>query len=164
MIVDANITNASNTIASKTRSKKQKTQHTTNNDSLIAEIKVIQKKDTKIIESVAKIYKGNEVIWEYKNNKNKDKTKEIINIIVNMIPVAKEHNIKLSIKVNYKQFATDYTKSLSYFKELEKASRYDDTVINTAVQENDIGIIKNVSHIIPYESIICLSDYFEIAN
>ena len=51
-----------------------------------------------------------------------------------------------------------------YFKELEKASRYDDTVIHTAVQENDIGIIKSVSHMMPYEPIICLSDYFEIAN
>jgi DNA polymerase elongation subunit (family B) len=136
-----------------------------NTDGLLtAEIKVVQKKETKLIESVAKLYKGNQLIWEHKNNHNKDKTKEIINIIVNMVAVVKEHNAKVSIKVNYKQFATDYSKSLAYFKEFEKAAKYDDEVIHTAVQENDIGIMQNVSHMMPYEAIICLNEYFYITN
>jgi hypothetical protein len=136
-----------------------------NTDGLLtAEIKVVQKKGTKLIESVAKLYKGNQLIWEHKNNQNKDKTKEIINIIVNMVAVVKEHNAKVSIKVNYKQFATDYSKSLAYFKEFEKAAKYDDEVIHTAVQENDIGIMQNVSHMMPYEAIICLNEYFYITN
>jgi len=128
----------------------------------MADIKVVQKKETKAIESVAKILKGKEIIWQQKNDKGKDKSKEIISIIVDMVAVAKEHNAKLSVKVNYKQFVADYNKSVLCYKELEKATMVDDNVIEVAMQENDLGMMNNVRQIIPYEPIISLRNYFEI--
>ena len=151
------------TVSNEVRTKKQKDVAAPVIEGiLMAEIKVVQKKETKVIESVAKISRGKDIIWQQKNDKGKDKSKEIIAIILEMVDVAKQNSAKLSIKINYKQFASDYNKSLMCYKELEKATMVDDNVIETAMQQNDLGTMNNVRQIIPYEAIIGLRNYFEI--
>lgn len=123
-----------------------------------ADIKVVKKKETGNIESVAKIGTGKKSLWEHKNSNCKDKNKECMSIIMEMITFAKENNTKLVIKINNKPFVADYHKSLSYYKEFTK----DNDIVKNALETNDIGIMNCVSQIIKYEKIITMSEYFEI--
>jgi len=129
---------------------------------LTADVKVVKKKESKAIESVAKISKGKEVLWTYTNNNAKDKTKELINIITDMLNYAKENNTRLSVKVNNKQFVSEYTKSVTGYKELEQGAKRDEDIVQSAMQSGNIGIMKDVASIIQYEPLIMMRDYFEL--
>lgn len=126
-----------------------------------ADIKVTKKKSGNI-EAIAKITKGKKSIWQYKNEECVDKDKEIITIIWLMVEFAKENKYKLEIKVNHKQFVTEYSSSVIYYCDLEKASVGGENIVRDTINSIDVGSYKIVSSIFKYEKILIIRQYFTI--
>jgi hypothetical protein len=149
----------------KTRKKKEDTVVTNIIiNELDADIKITKKKESKKIEAIAKISipKTRTSIWQYKNEDCKDKMREIINIIADMVIEAKKQNKILNIKVNYKQFVTDYKSSLLYYSEFEKNANNGDNLVINAIKNGDIGTIKATQSIMLYEPLIISKEYINM--
>lgn len=129
-------------------------------NTLEADIKVIQKKDTKIIEAKAQISKDKKVIWKYVNDKGVSKKNEIMSIIIDM--VNHSNGVKLNIKINYKQFKTDYYKALVIYKDMEKSDMNDVNVVQKAINDNDVGVMKDVNIVMAFQKLIEINDSFVI--
>lgn len=127
-----------------------------------ADIKVTKKKESGKIEAVAKVVKGKKNIWQYKNDECIDKDKEIIAIIGLMTDFAKENKYRLAIKVNHKQFITEYSSSVVYYTELERAAIDGDNIVQDTINAIDVGSYKTVSTIFKYEKILMTRQYFTI--
>jgi len=138
------------------------TVNTNDTEVLQADIKVTKKKDATFIEGVGKITNGKKVVWKYTNTEAKDKIKEIIAIIVEMAEYAKEKNRKLLIKTNFKQFQTEYAKSLVSYIELEDQTKKDTNMVQNVINSNDTGAYKNVNDVFKYEQILKIRQFFDI--
>ncbi len=133
----------------------------TNGCNVSAEIKVIKKKESGLIESSAKIVHDKKVIWKYENKSAKDKNIEIIAIIAEMMGAVDETHV-LTIKISgHKSFASDFNKALMCYKEFEKYSENIDLIEN-AMKEIDISVIRYKRDIIVYESILLKKHRFQL--
>lgn len=140
---------------------KKKTKEALNTDDtniLKADIKVTKKTGSNTIESVGKIYDGKKIIWKYENKEGKDKINEIIPIIVNMIEFVKIQNKTISVKVNFKQFATEYGKSIMYYNEFENNKNS----AKKAIENEDVGLYSNINTIIKFEKLLQNKQHFSI--
>ena len=149
----------------------KKTKKKTNDDKEIemsgmlkGEIKVIKRTTTKQIETTAQISDGKNIVWKYVNSDGKDKIIEIISSIVEMVEYGKSKEKKINITVNFKEFVTTYTKCVLNYESLQKQSDNDKNAVKEAIDNNDIGIMKDVRNIIKYQDLINLKDYFIIHN
>jgi hypothetical protein len=88
--------------------------------------------------------------------------REIINIITDMLVEAKKQNKILNIKVNYKQFVTDYKNSLLHYSEFEKNADGDDNLVRNAIKYGDIGTIKATQAIMLFEQLIISRQYIKM--
>jgi DNA polymerase elongation subunit (family B) len=134
---------------------------------LAADIKIVKKKDSASLDSVAKITEGKKTMWKYTNTDCNDKANkkgEFIHIIVEMVKFAKDMNKKLNIKVNFKQFVSDYYSSLALYKELEANEKNNKNSVQNTIDTLDTGAYKNISSIIEFESIIMLNDKFTLVR
>jgi DNA polymerase elongation subunit (family B) len=160
------ITTGDNIVTEKKTRKKKEDTNTTNViiNELDADIKITKKKESKKIEAIAKITipKTRTSIWQYKNEDCKDKMREIINIITDMLVEAKKQNKILNIKVNYKQFVTDYKNSLLHYSEFEKNADGDDNLVRNAIKYGDIGTIKATQAIMLFEQLIISRQYIKM--
>jgi DNA polymerase elongation subunit (family B) len=129
---------------------------------LSGEIKVIKKTETKKIETTGKIMEGKKIVWKYTNTEGKDKTYEIINTICAMVVFGKTCGKKIAIKVNFKEFVTSYCNSLINYETYKKDIGSDKNTIKEAIENQDVGIMKNVGSIIKYEELMNISDHFII--
>jgi DNA polymerase elongation subunit (family B) len=126
-----------------------------------AEIKVVKRKESGLIESSAKILHDKKVIWTYENKNAKDKNHEIITIIGEMIGAVDETHI-LCIKISgHKSFAIDFNKALMCYREFEKCSENVDLIEN-AMKDIDISMIKFKRDIMVYESILLKKHRFQL--
>lgn len=150
--------------ATKTVKKMEKPKETkiTNNNVIEASIKVIEKRDTKKIESTAYIYKDNKKDWKYTNDDSKDKISEIIHIILAMIDYSKTANKTLSIDINFAQFKKEYNESLVAYKEIKNKTTDDNSDIQNTIDNVDVGAYKNVNKIFKYAKLIELQHHFNI--
>jgi DNA polymerase elongation subunit (family B) len=132
-------------------------------------IKIIAKRKENTIEASAKLIKENkgknkknnkEELWNYTNNNCNDKIKDTIQIILNMVEIAKKENMKINIKLNNKTFITDYHRALMAYKTLEQAAKNNENIIELAIKSCDVGVIKDVHKILIYEKMIKYSNYY----
>jgi len=145
------------------KSTKQPQKVTTDNDTtdiLKADIKVTKKTGSNNIESIGKIYgaDGKKIIWKYENKEGKDKTNEIIPIIMNMIEFIKKENKKLLIKINFKQFITDFNNSIVYYNEFEGNKK----CAKQAIENEDVGLHSHINSIIRFENLLKNKQHFSI--
>jgi DNA polymerase elongation subunit (family B) len=127
---------------------------------LCADIKIVKKKDSGKIEAVAKILQDKKTIWKYENKDCKDKTKEIMAIILDMTEQYKDNTIY--IKINYKQFIVDYNTSLLYYSDFVKASEKDSNMIQTAIENLDVGTMKTSQLVMRMYPLIAVKERFTL--
>jgi DNA polymerase delta subunit 1 len=128
-----------------------------NNEYLKATIKVIKKTSTGLISASGILFdKNKKNIWEYTNEKCKSKENEIKYIIHKMLIDNKD--AKIIFNVNSKPFVKDYKIALAKYNNFNKNT--DDTIIEKAIQNNDIGILSDINEIISYKNILELKDRF----
>lgn len=128
---------------------------------LISTIKVIQNKESKNITLSANVSNEGKIIWTYKNNENKDITKDEIikNTIVKICKEFPKINIKFTI--NYKKFIKDYLLILSKYNIIIKnfkPKNEDDDIFNQITENNDVGKLKDVIDIIKYKNLLIIKD------
>jgi DNA polymerase elongation subunit (family B) len=137
----------------------------TNNTTLNASISVTKKADTGKLLSDAKINVNKATMWAYKyeNEKTRNKTSEIMAIIIDMVQFAKEHKCKLNIKVKgYKQFVTDYHKALASYGEFESSEIKGQNVMDKAMEVLDLGTMKSSQIIVIYKDLIEIREHFTL--
>lgn len=134
---------------------------------LSATISVTKKLKTDITLSSAKISltpRTKPALWtyEYENKNLKNKTGEIIAIILDMVEYVREKpNTKLSIKLKgNKTFIDDYHKSLAAYAEIEKSEMKGDNAIERAIKEGDIGTLRSTQIIVTYMPLINAKEWF----
>jgi DNA polymerase elongation subunit (family B) len=127
---------------------------------LCADIKIVKKKESGNIEAVAKIVQDKKTIWKYENKDCKDKSKEIMTIILDMVEKYNENIIH--IKINYKQFIVDYNTSLLYYSDFVKASERDSNMIQTAIENLDVGTMKTSQLVMRMYPLISVKDRFTL--
>ena len=143
--------------------------NTKDNDSefLNADIKITKKKDKQTLDAVAKIMDGKKVLWKYTNNDCSDKANkksEIIHIITEMIKFTNDIGKKLNIKVNLKQFVTEYYNSVVLYNELETNEKNNKNSVQNTIDTLDTGAYKHISTIIEFEPIINHRDKFTLVR
>ena len=133
---------------------------------LDADIKIVKKKDKQCLESVAKIMDGKKVLWKYTDscNEKANKKSEFIHIITEMVKFSKDTNKKLKIKVNFKQFVSEYYNSLALYNELEANEKNNKNSVQDTIDTLDTGAYKHISTIIEFEPIITLKDKFTLVR
>ena len=110
---------------------------------------------------------GKKVLWKYTNNDCSDKTNkksEFIYIITEMIKFTKDIGKKLNIKVNFKQFVTEYYNSVALYNELETNEKNNKNSVQNTIDTLDTGAYKHISTIIEFEPIINLRDKFTLVR
>ena len=146
--------------------KTEKNTKDNNSEFLDADIKITKKKDKQTLDAVAKIMDGKKVLWKYTNDcsDKANKKSEFIHIITEMIKFTKDIGKKLNIKVNLKQFVTEYYNSVALYNELEANEKNNKNSVQNTIDTLDTGAYKHISTIIEFEPIINLRDKFTLVR
>jgi len=163
----ANVVDEIQEVREVAKTEKKANTKESNSEFLDADIKITKKKDKQSLDAVAKIMDGKKVLWKYTNNDCSDKTNkksEFIYIITEMIKFTKDIGKKLNIKVNFKQFVTEYYNSVALYNELETNEKNNKNSVQNTIDTLDTGAYKHISTIIEFEPIINLRDKFTLVR
>jgi len=123
-------------------------------------IKITKNTKTENIIAEAYISDGIYKIWKYQKNNCKDKNKEVINIISNIINYDK--NKKYVITLNNKKFITEYNTAVVYYKDMEKSK--ETNILGDIFNTQNIGDLKIINNIRRFKDIIGDYKMFSIVS
>ena len=126
-----------------------------------ATIRIIKKRDTNVVESVAYINNDKKKkIWEVKNENCKNKEIEIIELVKQIVEY--DSNKIYFITLNNKGFKEAYNRAHYMYKDLLKNHSEDsiDNIVKNTMDSTDIGRLTDINNIRNYYELILINSKF----
>ena len=130
---------------------------------IIGSIKIVQDRTTKNMKLDCSIIDptNKKVLWVHANENAKGIRDDIIKkIIIQMIEKSDGNYIK--IKVSHKKFIKDYQLLIAKYNNIVKEYGKDNDHVFTAINNNDVGKLKEINEISNYRDLIQKNDKFEL--
>ena len=130
---------------------------------IIGSIKIVQDRSTKNMKLDCSIIdpSNKKVIWVHANENAKGTRDDIIKkIIIQM--VEKSDGIYIKIKISHKKFIKDYQLIIAKYNNIVKEYGIDNDHVFTAINNNDVGKLKEITEISNFKDLIQKNDKFEL--
>jgi len=130
---------------------------------VIGSIKIVQDRTTKNMKLDCNIIdpSNKKVIWVYANENSKGTRDDIIKkTIIQMIEKSDGSYIK--IKISHKKFIKDYQLIIAKYNNIVKEYGVDNDHVFTAINNNDVGKLKEITEISNFKDLIQKNDKFEL--